>query len=92
MFLNSLQQAAVGNQVSDNSEQQDPFLDYFLQVLYDVTYHPGHFEPMCSQLMSTLESTPNLDEQTIKLMVESLISQVNLGMVGRLIGDWSVLF
>lgn len=72
---NSNYSAAVGNQVSDNSEQQDPFLDYFLQVLYDVTYHPGHFEPMCSQLMSTLESTPNLDEQTIKLMVESLISQ-----------------
>ena len=50
-------------------------MDYVMQVLNDITYCPGHYEPMCRQLLSSLNEMQIVDEDVLQQMVEAIVSQ-----------------
>lgn len=57
-------------------DRSDPLLDYAFQVLYEITYSPGHFTNLCDQLVSTLNSWPALDESMLPILVDEIVAQV----------------
>lgn len=54
----------------------DPLLDYAFQVLYEITYSPGHFNHLCQQLISNLNSWPSLDESMLEILVDEIVALV----------------
>ncbi|XP_057370029.1 polyadenylate-binding protein-interacting protein 1-like [Daphnia carinata] len=60
--------------VTADCERSDPLLDYAFQVLYEITYSPGHFTNLCDQLVSNLNSWPALDESVLQILVDEIIS------------------
>ncbi|XP_046446227.1 polyadenylate-binding protein-interacting protein 1-like [Daphnia pulex] len=57
-----------------DSERSDPLLDYAFQVLYEITYSPGHFTHLCDQLISNLNSWPALDESMLQILVDEIVA------------------
>lgn len=53
-------------------------MDYAFQVLYDITYSPGHYTRLCDQLVSNLTSWPALDASTLQILVDEIVALVNL--------------
>lgn len=53
-------------------------MDYAFQVLYDITYSPGHYTRLCDQLVSNLTSWPALDTSTLQILVDEIVALVNL--------------
>ncbi len=58
------------------TEKSDPLLDYAFQVLYEITYSPGHFTHLCDQLISNLNSWPALDESMLQILVDEIVALV----------------
>jgi hypothetical protein len=53
-------------------------LDYAFQVLYEITYSPGHFTHLCDQLISNLNSWPALDESMLQILVDEIVALVTI--------------
>ncbi len=53
-------------------------MDYAFQVLYEITYSPGHFTHLCDQLISNLNSWPALDESMLQILVDEIVALVTI--------------
>jgi len=56
-------------------------LDYAFQVLYEITYSPGHFTHLCDQLISNLNSWPALDESMLQILVDEIVALVTIVLI-----------
>lgn len=67
---------AIYSEQGGEADKSDPLLDYAFQVLNEITCNPGHFNRLCDQLVSTLNSWPTLDDDGLGLLIDELVSQV----------------
>lgn len=65
----------------EEGERSDPLTEYAFQVLYEITCNPGHFNRLCDQLISTLNSWPSLDEGFLLILIDEVVAQVSFELM-----------